>query len=139
MPEGYKRLLFLSFRLSGCCVHNTFSLFYRYQSMRPGILFLGLVLVAIGLALYFVLPQTNADQRLARDTNTVPAFWPLLGLGILAIGTLLAIVGLLVPAYREEVIERDVPVVERTRTVTRNNRGRVTRVDTKEIRREDDE
>jgi hypothetical protein len=118
----------------------------------------GLLLLLIGAALYFVLPGV-VDVRLARPDAAGAAttgLIPLIGLVLMGAGLLLSVLGLVLPnsrpryehydhpvdrrsgrerEYREEREYIDDVPAERTRTIVKDERGRVKRVETREVRR----
>jgi hypothetical protein len=110
--------------------------------MRGGILFLGILLLLVGAALYFLVPGVDANVRYARDVNTGInlAALPFIGLIAMALGAILTLVGLIAPSPVYRVYEdrdRDYIPVERSKTIERDSRGRVKRVHTREVRRDE--
>lgn len=109
--------------------------------MRGGLLFLGILLLLVGAALYFLVPGVDANVRYARDAaddQLTMGILPFIGLVAMALGALIALLGLIIPGSRHHDHHDDHDhAVERTKTVVKDTRGRVKRVETTEVRREE--
>lgn len=107
--------------------------------MRSGLFILGLFLLVLGAALYFLIPGIDENLRYARDSadDTVTmGVIPFIGLIAMGLGLLLAVLGLFIPDSRARYEEYDDEPIERTRTVYKDEHGHTRRVETNEVKRE---